>query len=110
MISEDGQTCTVTFDGYGTTEIVRVDDLSSRDWEPPSITAERHKAKSSRFLNSSLVPYLVHVMSAFILGFLTFLHNFFPNLRLPNLLLILDKCKTLWGEHEQNACAMWTFN
>ena len=38
MISEDGQTCTVTFDGYGTTEIVRVEDLSSRDWEPPSIT------------------------------------------------------------------------
>ncbi len=48
MISEDGQTCTVTFDGYGTTEIVRVDDLSSRDWEPPSITVDRHKAKSSR--------------------------------------------------------------
>lgn len=48
MISDDGQTCTVTFDGYGTTEIVKVEDLSSRDWEPPSITAERHKAKSSR--------------------------------------------------------------
>ena len=48
MISDDGQTCTVTFDGYGTTEIVRVDELMSRDWEPPSLTVERHKPKSSR--------------------------------------------------------------
>lgn len=48
MISDDGQTCTVTFDGYGTTEIVRVDELMSRDWEPPSLTVEKHKAKSSR--------------------------------------------------------------
>ena len=48
MISDDGQTCTVTFDGYGTTEIVRVDELMSRDWEPPTLTVEKHKAKSSR--------------------------------------------------------------
>ena len=31
MFSGDGLTCTVTFDGYGTTDIVRTADLSRRD-------------------------------------------------------------------------------
>lgn len=48
MISDDGQTCTVTFDGYGTTEIVRVDDLMSRDWEAPMMPVERERTKTSR--------------------------------------------------------------
>ena len=48
MISEDGQTCTVTFDGYGTTEIVRVNELMPRDWEEPMIRVEKDRAKTSR--------------------------------------------------------------
>ena len=48
MISDDVQTCTVTFDGYGTTEIVRVDDLLPREWEAPKISVEKQKAQSSR--------------------------------------------------------------
>lgn len=49
MISEDGQTCTVTFDGYGTTEIARISDLMPRDWEAPMIPVERERAKTSRY-------------------------------------------------------------
>ena len=33
MLSGDGDTCTVTFDGYGTTVIVRLSDLRPRGWE-----------------------------------------------------------------------------
>ena len=49
MISEDGQTCTVTFDGYGTTEITRITDLMPRDWEAPMIPVERERAKTSKY-------------------------------------------------------------
>ena len=31
MLSEDGETCTVTFDGYGTTVIVKVIHLGAGD-------------------------------------------------------------------------------
>lgn len=48
MIADDCQTCTVTFDGYGTTEIVKVDDLLPREWEAPKISVEKQKAQSSR--------------------------------------------------------------
>lgn len=51
MISEDGQTCTVTFDGYGTTEIARISDLMPRDWEAPMIPVERERAKTSRYMH-----------------------------------------------------------
>ena len=43
MVSDDQQTCTVTFDGYGTTEIVRVVDLQARDWEDSTATRVRSK-------------------------------------------------------------------
>jgi len=33
MIAADGETCTLTFDGYGTTEIVKLSDLRPRGWE-----------------------------------------------------------------------------
>ena len=33
MLSGDGETCTVTFEGYGTTVIVRLTDLRPRGWE-----------------------------------------------------------------------------
>lgn len=33
MLSEDGQTCSVKFDGYGTTIIVRLVDLRPLTWE-----------------------------------------------------------------------------
>lgn len=33
MLSGDGETCTVTFEGYGTTVIVRLSDLRPRGWE-----------------------------------------------------------------------------
>ena len=33
MLSGDGDSCTVTFDGYGTTVIVRLADLRPRGWE-----------------------------------------------------------------------------
>ena len=33
MLSEDGETCTVTFDGYGTTVITRLSDLRPHGWE-----------------------------------------------------------------------------
>lgn len=46
MVSDDQQTCTVTFDGYGTTEIVRVADLQVRDWDDP--TAARVRSKTTK--------------------------------------------------------------
>ena len=33
MVSEDGETCTVTFDGYGSTEIIKLADLRPQGWE-----------------------------------------------------------------------------
>ena len=33
MLSGDGETCTVTFDGYGSTVISRLNDLRPRGWE-----------------------------------------------------------------------------
>ena len=33
MISADGESCTLTFEGYSTTEIVRLCDLRPRGWE-----------------------------------------------------------------------------
>ena len=45
-MSDDQQTCIVTFDGYGTTEIVRVADLQVRDWEDP--TAARIRSKTTK--------------------------------------------------------------
>ena len=33
MISADGDSCTVTFEGYNTTEIVRLGDLRPTGWE-----------------------------------------------------------------------------
>ena len=33
MLSGDGENCTVTFDGYGSTVIVRLSDLRPRGWE-----------------------------------------------------------------------------
>lgn len=33
MLSGDGETCTVSFEGYGTTVIVRLSDLRPRGWE-----------------------------------------------------------------------------
>ena len=33
MLSGDSETCTVTFDGYGTTVIARLSDLRPRGWE-----------------------------------------------------------------------------
>lgn len=33
MISADGESCTLSFEGYGTTEIVRLCDLRPRGWE-----------------------------------------------------------------------------
>ena len=33
MLSDDGESCTVTFDGYGTTVITRLNDLRPRGWE-----------------------------------------------------------------------------
>lgn len=33
MLSGDGETCTVTFDGYGSTVIVRLSDLRPHGWE-----------------------------------------------------------------------------
>ena len=33
MISADGESCTLTFEGYNTTEIVRLCDLRPRGWE-----------------------------------------------------------------------------
>ena len=33
MIAADGETCTLTFDGYGTTVIVKLSDLRPHGWE-----------------------------------------------------------------------------
>lgn len=55
MISEDGQTCTVTFDGYGTTEIARMTELMPREWEAPMIPVERERAKTSRLIIACLL-------------------------------------------------------
>ena len=33
MISADGESCSVTFEGYHTTEIVRLADLRPEGWE-----------------------------------------------------------------------------
>ena len=33
MISGDGESCTLTFEGYNTTEIVRLCDLRPNGWE-----------------------------------------------------------------------------
>lgn len=59
MISEDGQTCTVTFDGYGTTEITRVADIMPRDWEAPMMPVQRERAKTSRYMINRSVLYIV---------------------------------------------------
>lgn len=33
MIAADGETCTLTFNGYNTTEIVKLCDIRPRGWE-----------------------------------------------------------------------------
>ncbi len=51
MIAADSETCTLTFDGYGTTEIIKLSDLRPRGWEDDDegkIVASKRKKMDAR--------------------------------------------------------------
>lgn len=48
MISVDGDTCTLTFEGYNTTEIVRLCDLRPSGWEDEEGIGVKKKKVDSR--------------------------------------------------------------
>ena len=61
MLSGDGETCTVTFEGYGTTVIVRLSDLRPRGWEEEEEGTGLKKKKLDARPNAKLVSKtLIH--------------------------------------------------
>ncbi len=47
LVSEDGVTCSVTFDGYGTTEIVRLADIRPQSWEEEDGAGEAKRRREA---------------------------------------------------------------
>ena len=45
MLSDDGQTCSVKFDGYGTTIIVRLSDVRPLTWENEDVVSRDNSKK-----------------------------------------------------------------
>lgn len=47
MLAEDGNTCSIKFDGYGTTIIAKLIDLRPLSWEDEGVVSED---KSKKFI------------------------------------------------------------
>ena len=59
MIAADGESCTLTFDGYSTTEIVKLCDLRPRGWEEEEEKPGTKRKKTDARANAKYEPKFI---------------------------------------------------